>query len=256
MEVQPMELGTVAPDDAPDDLVNLTTRTVGALGTNGVVGLCGYASWLLAAQLDRHGLDAGVNLCVYDNSDSAHQPGRFEHSYVRSGEWICDPTRRQFEPEAMLVFRLDSEDARRHDTPSRFAKPGMEDMPASDFDLIDTLAEAIRGDTFTAEEGPDILTFCELPELIGALQRRVADSPSDLCMACDERRIVTTSLSNPDHPGETWIRQACARHALEVAKVDPSNFGRGNPDVVWSTPERNEPCWCGSGLKYKRCHGK
>ncbi|HLF55640.1 MAG TPA: SEC-C metal-binding domain-containing protein [Thermoanaerobaculia bacterium] len=21
------------------------------------------------------------------------------------------------------------------------------------------------------------------------------------------------------------------------------------------TPGRNEPCWCGSGKKYKKCHG-
>ncbi len=24
--------------------------------------------------------------------------------------------------------------------------------------------------------------------------------------------------------------------------------------VPFITPQRNEPCWCGSGIKYKKCH--
>ena len=37
-----------------------------------------------------------------------------------------------------------------------------------------------------------------------------------------------------------------ARHAAELAQ-------RG-VTVPWP-PERNDPCWCGSGKKYKRCCG-
>lgn len=31
-------------------------------------------------------------------------------------------------------------------------------------------------------------------------------------------------------------------------------FGSGRPPAVTALPGRNEPCWCGSGVKYKRCH--
>ena len=31
-------------------------------------------------------------------------------------------------------------------------------------------------------------------------------------------------------------------------------FGIGKSPVAAAAPGRNESCWCGSGLKYKRCH--
>jgi uncharacterized protein YecA (UPF0149 family) len=31
-------------------------------------------------------------------------------------------------------------------------------------------------------------------------------------------------------------------------------FGSRPRPVPGSAPARNEPCWCGSGQKYKRCH--
>jgi hypothetical protein len=32
---------------------------------------------------------------------------------------------------------------------------------------------------------------------------------------------------------------------------DKEDLGEAPPTVL---PLRNEPCWCGSGLKYKKCH--
>ena len=29
-----------------------------------------------------------------------------------------------------------------------------------------------------------------------------------------------------------------------------------NPDKAKKKIGRNDPCWCGSGKKYKQCHGK
>ena len=31
--------------------------------------------------------------------------------------------------------------------------------------------------------------------------------------------------------------------------------GKG-PETPVAKPGRNESCWCGSGKKYKKCHGK
>ncbi|MCL4873525.1 SEC-C domain-containing protein [bacterium] len=28
------------------------------------------------------------------------------------------------------------------------------------------------------------------------------------------------------------------------------------PDERPSEPGRNDPCWCGSGAKFKKCHGR
>lgn len=33
----------------------------------------------------------------------------------------------------------------------------------------------------------------------------------------------------------------------------------GRPDIIFEygpIQKRNEPCWCGSNKKYKKCHGK
>ncbi len=48
----------------------------------------------------------------------------------------------------------------------------------------------------------------------------------------------------PDEPDPAQLR---ARYAADVAR-DPSRT------ITWP-PRRNEPCWCGSGRKYKKCCG-
>ena len=48
-------------------------------------------------------------------------------------------------------------------------------------------------------------------------------------------------------PQELDPSQLRARYAADVAR-DPSRT------IAWP-PGRNDPCWCGSGRKYKRCCG-
>jgi preprotein translocase subunit SecA len=36
----------------------------------------------------------------------------------------------------------------------------------------------------------------------------------------------------------------------------PTEFETQKPVKVEKTPGRNEPCYCGSGKKYKLCHGR
>jgi preprotein translocase subunit SecA len=53
------------------------------------------------------------------------------------------------------------------------------------------------------------------------------------------------------------------QHAAEVAAenegVPPTplidGFDETDP-TTWGTPGRNDPCPCGSGKKFKHCHGK
>jgi uncharacterized protein YecA (UPF0149 family) len=50
-----------------------------------------------------------------------------------------------------------------------------------------------------------------------------------------------------EHGLEADWAETCSRAAYEAAAQ-----GRGTP---WP-PGRNDPCWCGSGSKYKRCCGR
>jgi preprotein translocase subunit SecA len=46
---------------------------------------------------------------------------------------------------------------------------------------------------------------------------------------------------------------------MALAEADPAlapdGFDRHNPKT-WGKVSRNAPCPCGSGLKYKHCHGQ
>ena len=53
----------------------------------------------------------------------------------------------------------------------------------------------------------------------------------------------------PAAPAAQDARQQPVRHA-SGAQPDP-----GDPDT-WGKVGRNQPCPCGSGAKYKHCHGK
>jgi preprotein translocase subunit SecA len=43
--------------------------------------------------------------------------------------------------------------------------------------------------------------------------------------------------------------------APAVEKVAKAGFNESDPNT-WGTPARNDPCPCGSGEKFKHCHGK
>src|SRR5262249_9569274 len=38
--------------------------------------------------------------------------------------------------------------------------------------------------------------------------------------------------------------------------ADRGGRGRAGPAAPWARPPRNAPCPCGSGKKYKHCHGR
>ncbi|MDP2710377.1 MAG: SEC-C domain-containing protein [Solirubrobacteraceae bacterium] len=49
--------------------------------------------------------------------------------------------------------------------------------------------------------------------------------------------------------------RAIDKAVMRVNKLPEPGFNPLPPRVVGETPARNEPCPCGSGKKYKRCHG-
>ncbi|MDQ3946074.1 MAG: preprotein translocase subunit SecA [Actinomycetota bacterium] len=74
------------------------------------------------------------------------------------------------------------------------------------------------------------------------------------------------SYSAPEDPvqGSQALRKAAAAEAAASGDTDmavAAGDGAGEPGVpapvrVEKTPGRNEPCYCGSGKKYKFCHGR
>ncbi|MGB2852370.1 MAG: SEC-C metal-binding domain-containing protein, partial [Solirubrobacterales bacterium] len=52
---------------------------------------------------------------------------------------------------------------------------------------------------------------------------------------------------------------AAAAGAAAVTQGGAGNGAPENPETVVKSEQekigRNDPCWCGSGKKYKKCHG-
>ena len=49
--------------------------------------------------------------------------------------------------------------------------------------------------------------------------------------------------------------RAVDKAVMRINKLPEPVFNPQPPRVVGETPARNDPCFCGSGKKYKRCHG-
>ena len=69
----------------------------------------------------------------------------------------------------------------------------------------------------------------------------------------EAQRLYSTLLS------VVWNRVASVIFRIQVGPPLSNQAGlrRGEPTAVSEKSElgRNDPCWCGSGKKYKRCHG-
>lgn len=62
-------------------------------------------------------------------------------------------------------------------------------------------------------------------------------------------RIAVARQSNP----AGW--RAIDKAVMRINKLPEPTFAPQPPRVVGETPARNDPCPCGSGRKYKKCHG-
>jgi hypothetical protein len=68
-------------------------------------------------------------------------------------------------------------------------------------------------------------------------------------LAIRTARIAVAHESNP----AGW--RAVDKAAMRINKLPEPSFAPQPPRIVGETPARNDPCPCGSGKKYKRCHG-
>ncbi|MEY2440778.1 MAG: uncharacterized protein QOJ46_204 [bacterium] len=67
--------------------------------------------------------------------------------------------------------------------------------------------------------------------------------------AVNVARLAQARESNP----AGW--RAIDKAAMRINKLPEPGFAPQPPRIVGDLPARNDPCPCGSGKKYKRCHG-
>jgi preprotein translocase subunit SecA len=89
---------------------------------------------------------------------------------------------------------------------------------------------------------------------IVSLIYRVAPAPTAPAPAPPVRQVTESGPAEPDGANGAQRRAPAQRRALPVAAA----VGAGQAASAGAQPKigRNDPCWCGSGKKYKRCHGK
>jgi preprotein translocase subunit SecA len=102
------------------------------------------------------------------------------------------------------------------------------------FQLFDSLLTRLRTEVSRMLAHVQIMTQEEQQAMVAALQARAAEA---------QRAAAPTPQREPAMAG------AAAAPAL-AAGVDPDD------PSTWGASGRNDPCPCGSGKKYKHCHGR
>jgi uncharacterized protein YecA (UPF0149 family) len=104
---------------------------------------------------------------------------------------------------------------------------------------------------------------------IAEAHRRFPDmvEQGDAESVCRDRELANRELAEAGHPRITLVplRVAALAEFAEATGSDPREeatkwacmaaaLARG--EAIGWPPGRNEPCWCGSGRKYKKCCGR
>lgn len=106
-----------------------------------------------------------------------------------------------------------------------------------------------------AEEVPKELAMTVSVNLLGDIMNNDEDTLVMFCMLPWLSRARAEDL---------YLPADCVRHfmvpwrpeaSVYLLSVWENYYGRKQPIVAQKEPGRNEPCSCGSGKKYKRCHG-
>ena len=125
------------------------------------------------------------------------------------------------------------------------------------FDMFEAMMGIIEDDfvRYMFHIDVQVLEQDERPAHAGA-QRCSYSAPEDPVAGLERR-------SRP-RAGRCRARDADARAAMSAGAVPSAMQTSGalgaeapqQPVRVEKTPGRNEPCWCGSGKKFKLCHGR
>jgi hypothetical protein len=87
------------------------------------------------------------------------------------------------------------------------------------------------------------------PSSLEDAKRLMCDAHRNAAVIVNTARLLRARESNP----AGW--RAVDKAVMRVNKAPEPGYSPQPPRVVGETPARNDPCPCGSGKKYKRCHG-
>ena len=87
------------------------------------------------------------------------------------------------------------------------------------------------------------------PSSLEDAKQTMCDAHRNAAVAVNTTRLLRARESNP----AGW--RAVDKAVMRVNKAPEPSYAPQPPRVVGETPARNDPCPCGSGKKYKRCHG-
>jgi hypothetical protein len=128
-----------------------------------------------------------------------------------------------------------------------------EDPEAYDANLADALALAKKIDFPIDYKSIPPKIF---PPTISTKWRSFQGPFSDgICVNCDQAQVfnVADAARLAEALGSPWREDEMAQLATDA----PHHLNRDPGDQIsWDKVSRNEPCPCGSGKKYKHCHGQ
>jgi preprotein translocase subunit SecA len=103
---------------------------------------------------------------------------------------------------------------------------------------------------------PSELAPAEAPGNVSYSGGELEDQPSALYQAAQQS---STTGEPGNGAGEQVERQAVAASSVAGTRAGGGGSSSTNPATVVKADKekigRNDPCWCGSGKKYKKCHG-
>ncbi len=93
-------------------------------------------------------------------------------------------------------------------------------------------------------------------QLQGAIRAQVANTIFKVGGAVEHRqRMPNIQLQRPEVVSIVPPRMPAQTHDPILSQINASEFSRGIAAPRPKEPNRNDPCPCGSGKKYKKCHG-
>ena len=103
-----------------------------------------------------------------------------------------------------------------------------------------------------ADFGGRPVLFSMMNDVLGSLGALKAARDHFEAWMPDQPRV---SVAPFDQFGATAFVKFQPKGVVGVEKVAKAGFNESDPNT-WGTPARNDPCPCGSGEKFKHCHGK
>ncbi|WP_433802518.1 SEC-C domain-containing protein [Actinomycetospora sp. CA-084318] len=113
------------------------------------------------------------------------------------------------------------------------------------YDEIDRIAEQLD------DENPDYVFWPE--KAFATLLEAQPDAADELGATWDEHRAMIERDLQASDPGDLPLVEVGTPELLTALLGDDEDAAPPpGPELEWP-PGRNEPCWCGSGAKYKKC---